>query len=383
MKAIVNGIILLPDGEVRGKALLYEKTIRGIVTEEEARACAAEIIDAGGAYVSPGLIDIHIHGCQGADASDADPEGIRKIANGLLKNGVTGFLPTTMTVDWAILETVFDQMRTLKKESELPSFPGAQILGCHMEGPFINPSKKGAQAESAILAPDAQRVLPYADIIRTLTFAPEMPGGLDFIRTLREKTDIALSIGHTGATFEQAMAAIHLGVTRATHLFNAMTPLHHRDPGVAGAALASNIYCELIPDTFHVHAGLFPLLYRAKREKLVLITDSLRGAGMPDGEYTLGGQTFILHGIQCRLEDGTIAGSVLAMNQGVRNLRDHAALPMHLAVRSASLSPAQAVGLDMQKGSLEVGKDADITLLDPQCGVLRTIVGGECKYTAA
>ncbi|MBR1585945.1 MAG: N-acetylglucosamine-6-phosphate deacetylase [Clostridia bacterium] len=380
MKAIVNGIILLPDREVTGRALLYEDTIVDIVRPEE--AAGAETVDAQGAYVAPGLIDVHTHGYQGADVSDADPAGVRAMARGFLQNGVTAFLPTTMTVDWAILERVFAQLRDLRPESRRPDFDGAEIIGCHAEGPFINPDKKGAQAASAILPPDADRVLPWADIIQTLTFAPEMPGGDQLIRTLREKTEIALSIGHTGANFDQAMRAIRLGASRVTHTFNAMTPLHHRDPGVVGAALSTDVYCELIADTFHVHQGIFPLLRKAKGDRLVLITDCLRSTGMPDGEYTLGGQKFFLRGIECRLEDGTIAGSVLKLNEAVRNYRDFGGVPMHAAVRAASLSAAESVGAAKAKGSLEKGKDADIVLMDRDCRVLRTIVRGVTKFCA-
>ena len=380
MKAILNGRILLPDREVRGKALLYSDKIVGLVDAEEARAQADEVLDAQGAYVSPGLIDVHIHGYAGVDASDNNPDDIRHMAKRLLQNGVTGFLPTTLTVAWETLESVCGSIRALAKESEKPDFDGAQILGMHMEGPFINPSKKGAQNERFILKPDAEKVLPLADVIKVITFAPEMPGGLAFTRTLREKTDIALSIGHTSATFDQALDAIHQGVMRSTHTFNAMTGLHHRDPGVVGAALTTDIYTELIADTFHVNKALFPLMAKMKGDKLVLITDALRSAGMPDGEYENGGQIFILKGIECRLQDGTIAGSVLRMNHGVRNLRDYACLPMYQAVRAASLNAAESANLARHKGSLTAGKDADIALLDDDCEVRMTIVNGVVKY---
>ena len=331
MKAIVNGCILLPDAEVHGKALLFDEHIQGIVDEDVARAEANEIIDAEGLYVSPGLIDVHIHGYGGADVSDDDPDGVRRMAGQLLANGVTAFLPTTLTVAWEKLESICDHMRGLKRESGAPDFPGAQIMGVHLEGPFINPDYKGAQNPAWILPPDAGRVLPFADIVKVVTLAPEMPGAEACIRTLTQRTDIAVSMGHTGASFEQAMAGIGLGVTRATHLFNAMPPMAHRKPGAAGAALSSDIYTELIADTFHVDKGLYPMLVKAKGSRLVLITDALRSAGMPDGTYENGGQTFVLRGIECRLTDGTIAGSVLRLNHAVRNLRDFGHIPLTLS----------------------------------------------------
>lgn len=381
MKAIVNGRILLPDTEIRGKALLFDDKIIGVVEEAAARAKADEVIDAQGLYVAPGLVDTHIHGYQGADVSDGDPAGIRKMAKGLLENGVTSFLPTTLTVEWQLLCEICDSLRGLREESLSADFTGAEILGMHMEGPFVNPSKKGAQNENYILKPDAGKVLPFSDIIRVITCAPEMEGGDDFVSTLKQETDIRISIGHTGANYDQAKASFNLGVTRATHTFNAMTPLMHRDPGVVGAALTDDqVYCELIPDTFHVNKALFPLMHRMKGDHLVLITDALRSAGMPDGEYENGGQVFVLKGIECRLLDGTIAGSVLRFNHGVRNLRDHACIPMYTAVRAASLNAAASAGVEDRKGSLTPGKDADIILMDENCEVYKTIVRGVCKY---
>ena len=380
MKAIVNGRILLPDAEVRNKALLYDETIIGIVDTDEARREADEITDAQGAYVCPGLMDVHIHGYGGDDVSDDDPAGVRRMSEKLLENGVTSFVPTTLTVGWDTLKSVCGHMRALAQESQKPDYPGAEILGVHLEGPFINPERKGAQNPEYILPPDAEKVLPYADIVKLITLAPEMPGGDACIRALKQQTDIAISMGHSSATFDQAMKGVGLGVTRVTHLFNAMSPLHHRDPGVVGAALNSDVYTELIADTFHVNKGVYPMLAKTKGEKLVLITDALRSAGMPDGEYENGGQMFVLKGIECRLLDGTIAGSVLRLNQAVRNFRDYAGVTMYQAVRAASLAPAESIGIADEKGSLSPGKDADIVLLDDDCGVKKTIVRGVCKF---
>ncbi len=379
-KALVNGRLILEDREVKGGALLFNERIIGCTTEEEARACADEVIDAKGAYICPGLVDIHIHGYLGADVSDADEAGIRTIAEGIIKNGVTSFLPTTMTVSWDILEKVFSQLRGMMRRGETEK--GAEILGCHAEGPFINPSKKGAQAEEAILPPDADKVLPYADVIRMITYAPEMEGGDVFTVRLKQESNIVLSIGHTGANFDQATRALQLGADHFTHTFNAMTPLMHRDPGAVGAALTTDAYCELIADTFHVNAGLFRLMHRVKGNHLVLITDCVRAGGLKDGEYTLGGQPIFVKGIQCRLKDGTIAGSVLKLNEAVRNLRDYASIPMWEAVRAASLNPAQSIRAADRKGSLRAGKDADIVLMDDDCRVLSVYGMGKCKYTA-
>ena len=382
MKAILNGRILLPDEEIKGKALLYNEKIIGLTDKRSSILDAEETIDADGAYISPGFIDVHIHGYGGMDVSDDDPEDIRKMAHCLLQYGVTGFLPTSLTVRWDKLENICKHIRGLMEESASPAFSGSQVLGMHMEGPFINPSRKGAQNPDYILLPDAGKILPFADVIRVITYAPEMPGGMDFTGVLLNKTNIALSMGHTNATYDQAMDAVRQGVMRVTHLFNAMSGLHHRDPGVVGAALTTDIYAELIADTFHVNKALFPLLAKMKGDKLVLITDALRSAGMPDGEYENGEQTFIQKGTECRLKDGTIAGSVLRLNDAVKNLRDYAGLPKYRAVRAASLNAAESVKLAQLKGSLSPGKDADIVLLDDDCHVLRTIIKGTTKYIA-
>ena len=378
--AIINGRLLLPEEEIHGRTLLFGRTVLAVT--EAPPPEGAEIINARGAYVAPGLVDVHIHGYRGDDVSDGDAEGIRRIARRLPENGVTCFLPTTMTLPRSQLETVLSQIRLLMVESREDAFGGAEIAGCHAEGPFLSPAKKGAQAESALQAPDAAQILPYADVIRILTFAPELPGAETMIRTLKEKTNIRLSVGHTDATFDRVMRALSLGADRFTHLFNAMTPLHHRAPGAVGAALSSDAWTELIADTFHVDPELFPLLYRIKGERLVLISDAVRACGLPDGDYTLGGQAFTLRGIECRMADGTIAGSVLKLNEAVRNLRDHGQMPMHTAVRCASLNPAASAGLADRKGSLLPGKDADVLLMDEKCRVQKVWIRGRTWHTA-
>ena len=378
MKAIVNGKIILPDSIVEGRALLFDEKIIGL---SETVPEGAEIIDAKGRYVAPGLVDIHIHGYLGEDTSDGSVEGIRKMAEGVVKNGVTAWLPTTMTVPYDDLRRAFNAVRTLMDKKNNPK--GAQIMGVHAEGPFINPSKKGAQAVEYIRPADAPFLIENSDVIRIVTLAPEMPGALDCIREVTEKTSILVSMGHTAANFETAKAGIEAGVRHATHLFNAMTPLNHRDPGVVGAALADDrVSTELIADTFHISPDLFGLVAKVKGDNLILITDCTRAGGLEDGEYTLGGQPIFVKGIECRLADGTIAGSVLKLNNAVRNMREHTSLPLEQIVRMASINAARCIGLDKTKGSLEAGKDADIILADESFAVSETIIAGEIVWTA-
>ncbi len=380
MKAIINGKIVLPDRISEDSALLYDAKIIDLIPANQIPD-SAERIDANGGYVIPGLIDMHIHGYLGEDASDGSYDGIRTMAEGVAKNGVTAFLPTTMTVSYDELRAAFAQIRRAKAESTEDDWQGAQILGVNAEGPFINPAKKGAQAGENIRPGDAEFLKEYSDILRVFTIAPEMDGNMDCIREMSGK--VLISMGHTGASCDQTVAAFDAGVRHVTHLFNAQTPLMHRDPGVVGAALTDDrVSTELIADTFHVNARLFKLVARMKGDKLVLITDCTRAGGLADGEYTLGGQPIFVKGIECRLADGTIAGSVLKLNHAVRNLIENTDLPVWEAVNAASLNPAKRIGVDACKGSLEAGKDADIVICSPEFEICRTILSGRTIYTA-
>ena len=379
MKAIVNGRYVMPDGIYSGQALVYEQTIRAFA-EESTLAEEVERYDAQGCYVIPGLIDLHIHGYLGADASDGDFEGLKTMAYGVAAHGVTAFLPTTMTVSYSELETAFAQIGRAMDASAAEDWFGARVLGCNAEGPFLNPARKGAQSEAHIRPGDSALLRRHADVIRLFTIAPEMPGNMACIREMAG-SGIRISLGHTAATYAQAEAAFDAGASHVTHLFNAMTGLNHREPGVVGAALTDDrVSCELIADTFHVDKALFPLVARQKGEKLVLITDCVRSGGMPDGEYTLGGQKIYVRGIECRLADGTIAGSVLTLERAVKNMWDYAGLPLHEAVNMASLSPARVLGIEAHKGTLNPGGDADIVVLDRDFHIKRTIVEGRTVY---
>ena len=381
MKAIINGKIVLENGIVEGKALLFDEKIGGIVDLD--KIGSAEVIDAKGKYVLPGLVDMHIHGYLGEDASDGSADGIRKMAVGVAKNGVTSWLPTTMTVSYEELEKAFEAIAQVKAESEKDDFDGAQIMGINAEGPFINPAKKGAQAAEHIKPCDPDFINKHSDLIRVFTVAPEMKGNLAAIRRIRkEQPNLLISMGHTSATYEQACKAVRAGVRHVTHLFNAQTSLMHRAPGVVGCALNdSRLSTELIADTFHVNKALFQMVANLKKDKLVLITDCTRAGGMPDGEYTLGGQPIFVKGIECRLADGTIAGSVLKLNEAIRNVKNNTKrLALYKIVKMASLNPAKALGIDNVKGSIAPGKDADFCFADEDMNISRTILRGRTIY---
>lgn len=379
MLAIKNGKIILENGIEDGKALLFADKIVGIVAESEIPT-DAEIIDANGGFVSPGLIDLHIHGYLGRDVCDASEESLLIISKGLLENGVTGYLPTTMTVDLSTVLGAIEVCRNLMKEKD---FDGSAILGVHAEGPFISASKKGAQDERYILKPDADFVKENSDVIRIVTLAPEEDDeSFSAIQKIDSETNVVVSMGHTSADYGIALTSTKVGVRHATHLFNAMTPLTHRAPGVVGAVFSSDVSCELIVDTYHVHPALFEMVYKIKGRKLCAITDCLPAGGLPEGEYTLGGAKIIYRDNICRLEDGTIAGSVLRLNRGVWNIYKNTTVPLHECVNCASLNPATVLGIADRKGSLAVGKDADIVILDSEFNVQKTIIGGKVKYEA-
>lgn len=378
MKAIVNGKIVLKDKVLENSAVLYSDVIEGIVPcDKLPNEC--EIIDANGGYVTPGFIDLHIHGYLGKDVCDGKEESIRTISKGIIANGVTSYLPTTMTVDMKTIKKSLEVLRVLKEESK--NWEGSEILGAYAEGPFISELKKGAQNPEHILPPDAEFVKEYADIIKIITLAPEEDKeNFRAIREICENTDVVMSIGHTSADYDTALESIANGVKYATHLFNAMTPMTHRAPGVVTAVLNSDISCELIVDTFHVSPALYDLVYRLKGRKLCFITDCLPAGGLSYGEYTLGGRKIVYRDIVCRLEDGTVAGSVLKMNKGIWNVYTNSSIPLWECVNCATLNPAVVIGVDDKKGSIETGKDADLVILDNEFNVLKTIKNGQIRY---
>ena len=374
MKCIINGKIILENEILENKVLVFDEKIVDIL-DEVPNNC--EIIDAQGKYVSPGFVDIHIHGNMGRDTMDATEEAITTIAKSIVRHGVTSFLPTTMTMDKESVYNALDAVKDLMGCGE----GRAEILGAHLEGPFINQKYKGAQNEAFIINPSYEFVEKYKDVIKVITYAPEQDESFEFTKEVVKNTDIALSIGHSKATFKQAREAINLGARNITHLFNGMTPLNHRNPGVVGAGLTSDAYCEIIADTIHISKDLFQFILDNKGEdKLILVTDSIEAGGLEDGEYSLGGQKVIVKDSQARLESGSLAGSVMPLNKMVYNFLNNTDLDMRKVVRLAAINPAKSIGIDKTKGSIEIGKDADITLLDEDVNCYMTINKGKIVY---
>ena len=380
MKAIINGRIITENEVLENKVLLYNDKIiefREQETPELLLNTCEEVIDVKGNYVSPGFIDMHIHGAGGHDVMDGTVECLAAISITVAKNGVTGFLPTTMTMSMEKIYAALDNISCfMGKETQ-----GAKILGAHLEGPFINKKYKGAQPEEFIIEPNFSFIEKYINIIKVITLAPEMDDNFNFIKEVKEKTNIILSIGHSNAEYEHAMEAIGKGVSHATHTFNAMTPLNHRKPGIIGAIFNSDIYCELIADKIHVHPAIFKILEAIKgMDKIILITDSIRAGCLHDGISELAGQKVIIKDNTARLEDGTLAGSTLKLNQAIKNFMDCTGKGICEAVKLASLNPSKELGIEKQRGSLEVGKYSDIAILDEALNVQQTIVEGKTVF---
>jgi len=387
IKAIFNGKLIMKDKIIHNNVIIFDKQIIEIISEEDFHKYKKEyieeykeeiqVIDARGKYVSPGFIDIHIHGSGGYDTMDATTEALRVISTTIAANGVTAYLPTTMTMDKASIYSALDAIR----EAMSVDNEGAKILGVHMEGPFINEKYKGAQRADNIINPNFDFIMDYLDIIKIITLAPEKDEDHSFMKKVKRTSKITLSIGHSDASYEETLKAIEHGITHATHTFNAMTPLNHRKPGIVGGIFTSDITCELIADTIHTHPAIFNILINLKKkDKIVLITDSMRAGCMKGGIYELGGQKVIVKDGSARLQNGTLAGSVLTLNKAVKNMLHHTDLEIYEAVAMASNVPAKVIHMDNKKGRLEVGLDADIVVFDEDVDVFLTIVEGEIVF---
>lgn len=335
-----------------------------------------------GYQVIPGMIDVHIHGVDGADVMDATPEALTKMAECLPAEGTTSFLATTITQSQEKIE------RALKNAADYIAVQPkgvAKCIGIHLEGPFISAKRAGAQPEKYIIPPNVQQFKEWQklanDQIRIITIAPEEDVGLELIRYLK-KTGVIASIGHSNATYPQVVQAIQHGASHVTHLFNGMTGIHHRDPGVAGAALLHNeLMVELIADGIHVCPEMTQLVYdQVTSERLVLITDSMRAKCLKNGIYDLGGQQVTVTDGEARLADGTLAGSILKMKDAFKNMHQWTNSSIEQLIHMTSLNPAKELGIDDQKGSIAVGKDADLVVLNEELDVECTICEGIITY---
>lgn len=360
---IENGSVLIENGKI--------KEINPSISEFE------EVIDANGLYLAPGFIDVHIHGAGGHDTMDGTFEAINEISKVIVKHGTTSFTPTTMTV---AIDDIKKSMKVIKEAKEKGT-DGAIVLGAHLEGPFISPKAIGAQNPNYLIPPTLDNykkmVGDAEDAVVSITIAPEVPGAKELIKELSQK-GIVCSIGHTKATYEEAMEGIKCGCGHSTHLFNAMTPFAHREPGVVGAIFDSDITTETISDGIHVSYPSLRIAYNQKTpDKVLLVTDAMMACSMPDGMYALGGQDVVVKEGAARLLNGSLAGSILTLDKAVKNVYKNVGLPLYEAVKMASYNPAKHCKVEDRKGLIKEGYDADLVLFDEDINIKKVFVNGK------
>jgi N-acetylglucosamine-6-phosphate deacetylase len=388
LKNPVSQPILLTNAQLYGPEPLGSGSVlveNGKIVAVGEPVPGVETIDLGGAALGSGLIDLHTHGADGVDLMDGG-EAVARMARFVARHGVTGFLPTTATDSWAATEAAIEGVR----RAMAAQAKGARVLGVHLEGPFLSPERLGAQSPEHVLPPAPASVARLIERVRGLpcivTLAPEREGAMEAIRALVE-AGVVVSMGHSVCSVEQAQAAFAAGATQVTHLFNGMPPMHHRKPGLVGAALTTGgVRVELIADGVHLHPTTVRLALAAKGvDGVLLVTDSMAATGCADGEYLLGPMKVVVKGGEARLSSGALAGSTLTLERAVWNVARWTAAGLEGAWQIASLNPARQLGLDALQGSVRLGRlvpgyDADLTAIDNNGQVVLTMVRGEIVY---
>jgi len=383
VNVIKKGKVITPFKTIEKGVVVFEgKKIIAVGRENEVKTPKrAKIIDASDRIVAPGFIDIHVHGGKGKDVMDASYEAINELSKFFATHGTTAFVATTISASHDELLNVARAVRLAMEKGT----DGAEVLGIHMEGPYMSPDERGAHAADQVRAPSLEEFKEIWEAsngaVRMVTLAPEWAESEKFIENLRSLGVVA-SVGHSNATYSQVVDAIQHGLKHATHTFHRMKVFHHREPGVVGAVLVHDeLTAELICDNVHVHPTAMKLLIKAKgANKVALITDAIRAAGMLNGEYKVGKATVIVKNGISRSEAGELAGSTLTMDRAVGNMVKSVGLSLQTAIRMATTNPATTIGIDKMKGSLKTGKDADIVIIDEEVNVYMTIVKGRVVY---
>jgi N-acetylglucosamine-6-phosphate deacetylase len=379
LTALLNARVLTPDEELAGATVVVRDGRIEAVGVGLTPPTGAQTFDLAGLTLAPGFIDIHVHGGGGFSLISEDPEEIRSYARWVVSRGVTGFL---VTLVGASLSQMKRWLAAAVAAGEGVDASAARLVGVHLEGPFVNPARRGALPAEGLRPPDVAEFLALAEAaqgrLKIITLAPELPGAADIVAAARQR-GVVVSMGHTDATYEQALAAIEWGVRQVTHCFNGMRPFHHRDPGCLGAILSSpRLSAELIADGVHVHPGTMALLLAAKDPQgTILVTDGITAAGLADGVYSLAGEAIQVQSGVASLPNGTLAGSVATMDQALRNIVQLGLAPLGEAVRMASTNPAAALGLGQRLGRIAPGFAADLVALDERLEVAMTFVGGQ------
>ncbi|VEI07886.1 N-acetylglucosamine-6-phosphate deacetylase [Kurthia zopfii] len=361
------------------KTDIYVKDGKIQSIEQNINLTDIQIIDGSNQILFPGFIDMHIHGSAGVDTMDGKQESLHKMAKSLVKEGVTGFLATTMTQKLEEIEHALEAIGYFENDEN-----EAEILGVHIEGPFISIKRVGAQPEEYIIPPNIETFNHWQKLsggmIKEITVAPEVEGGFDFVKEL-SKQGIVVSIGHSDATLEEVERAVSLGAKQGTHLYNQMRPFHHRDPGVVGGTLLNNqVKTEIIVDFIHSHPKSVEFAYRLKgASHIILITDAMRAKGVPYGDYDLGGQMVHVTETGAHLPNGALAGSILTMDRAIRNMKQATNCSLEDLVAMSSYNAAQQMNL-ANKGVISVNADADFVLLSKDLVVQKTIKAGKVVY---
>ncbi|MGL5084281.1 MAG: N-acetylglucosamine-6-phosphate deacetylase [Clostridium sp.] len=376
---IRNCNIIYLDKIEKGSVLVENGKIKEINPTTET---STEVIDGEGLYLSPGFINVHIHGAAGHDTMDGTFLAINEISKSIAKNGTTSFTPTTMTVS---IEDIQKSMKVIKEAKENGT-DGAIVLGAHLEGPFISPAAIGAQNPNYLERPDIKTyekmVEGCEDAVVSITVAPEVDGAKELIKELTAR-GIVCSIGHTKATYEQAIEGIECGCSHSTHLFNAMTPFAHREAGVVGAIFDTDITTETITDGIHISYPSLRIAYKQKTtDKVLLVTDSMMACCMPDGKYSLGGQEVIVSNGAARLLNGSLAGSILTLDKAIDNVNKNTDLPLYEIVKMATYNGAKHCKVEDRKGLIKKGYDADLVLFDENIDIKTVIINGKIVHKA-
>lgn len=378
MSLLIKGVTVVNAAERLENidVLMVDGKIQRIAKEIQADAT---IIDGTGKYLLPGFIDMHIHGSVRCDAMDASDEGLHTMAASLLREGTTSFLATTMTQSPENIEAALAVLGDFK-----PTLQEAEMVGVHLEGPFVSKKRAGAQPLEHITPLDMALFRKWQQLsghrIKEITIAPEEPGGMEAVKALHAD-GVVVSIGHSDATFDEVVEAVELGVSQGTHLYNQMRPFHHREPGVIGATwLLPEIKAELIADFIHSHPKAVLMAYKMKTAAgIILITDAMRAKGMPYGDYDLGGQLVHVTETGAHLPNGSLAGSVLTMDQAVRNMHQATNCSLEELVQMSSFNAAQQLQMT-NKGRLVEQADADAVLLDERLTLVQTVKAGNIVY---
>lgn len=366
---IINGSVFDGEGFVERDVHAAD----GRFVEEAARAEGGETVDASGCYVIPGLVDLHFHGSAGADISDGDLAGLHKMGAYEASRGITALCPATMTLPEDVL------MRAAQAASAYePAADEAALVGINMEGPFISPSKVGAQNPDYVRNPSAEEFRRLQEaaggLFKLVDIAPEEPGAEEFIREMAN--EVRISLAHTCTDYDTAVRAFELGARQLTHLYNAMDPMHHRKPGPIPAAVEhGEVTAEIIADGVHIHPAMVRLAFQLfGDDRMILISDTLRAAGLEDGTYDLGGQDVTVRGPVATIDNGALAGSVSDLMRCLTVAVRDMGIPLASAVKAASANPARALGLDAERGAIEPGKVADAVLLDKETLDVKAVV---------